>query len=186
MPFNINSGTNFAGVNFIDSINGINVSPDKVVWGNTGSVVWTKAVQQDVTVLQTSYEYWENHIGTDKKVLVYGPIDASLYKAIKFTVTKAIASQSWNTYYFDIGFSSGTDPEPNTINNTTANIVLGRGYVDYYGNEDNYANYNTQEVTLNFAETSGNVYVFMGVVNGNGYGDVCININSTATIIPRY
>lgn len=185
MPFNWNGGSNFNGVNFVNSAAGINASLKKVILGSNGSTVWQKATQQSVNVANYYIGDSDNHIGTDRKSLLYGPIDASLYKSLTINVLKTEAVQNWSTYMFSVGIGSGTDPVASNLDNMTATVAIGTAYTDYYGNVDEHYDHSTRSITIEFAETSGNVYVFFGVVAGNGHGSYYMEFEQTATINPR-
>ena len=177
MSISLNGSANPKSVTF----NSIDMS--KVSFNGTN--VWNKVVDTNVNLQATSYQQSSTHMGTDIKTLIYGPIDASLYKGIEITVTKSYAEQEWNTYTFSVGFGSGTDSNASNQNNMTATYGLGNGYRDYWGNQETHNDSTTRTITLNFAETSGNVYVFAGVISGNGYGTVSLAFNSTAKLLAR-
>lgn len=147
--------------------------------------VW-KANAKTVTAANTSVTD-DSWVSTGECVLVYGAIDASIYKSITVTVTEDWAECDFEGRTVYIGFASSTSSSAGNFTKTTPIGVAGRGWVS--ANPDagsEYESYGYTTVTHEFAETSGKVYVYMGVVqcdSTTGYGK--IKIGSSVTLNPR-
>lgn len=145
--------------------------------------VW-KAINKTVSALVTKFNSGDIHISQDgyqNRVLLYGPIDASVYKGIQLTVTGCDGNQSFSQSAHHIGV--GSSPTNSTKYSTS--LTASKTLVSCYGDEGHASLQETTTVTLNFAETSGNVYVYGGVVSGDGYGSWNIYLNSSMTLLAR-
>lgn len=153
--------------------------------------VW-KAVAKTVT--PTNTKVLEHDLGVDKGTLVYGPINASIYASVTIDIESTWGEANFAGSNIYIGFGSWTKSTPPSdtegYEGYTARTYIAEAGRAWITDEDPEGQQTFEQLgtsfTHKFAETSGNVYLFMGCVYNSGtsgYQD--IKIKSPITLNPR-
>lgn len=165
----------------------------------------------DITVLSSDTKYgagsseWPAHVDTTQKQTLYGPINAENYSGAIITIKSCHISVNFNYSEGTIGVASGTCPDPLNYNfanrgDHTSYVAICRHRVhenDMIGDiggtywyPDVYNNKKSPtfplSVTLNFKETSGDVYIYIGCVAAeSGNGELGITVDPSIYLISR-